>query len=305
MKVSIIIPTMNKAQRLYMTLLSLCDSTYNKENYEVIVIDDGSDDNTDKVVTKFIEDGRMLLKYCFQQNRGRAAARNRGIGMAAGELVIFLDDDRIVTPDFIAAHVNHYTDSHDDRFVVLGKRMNIYLSDFEKKFSQILSAYEKNTQSLLKYARTEYYWKKISQAQLMYEIKWIMFTTGNASVKRKYLTECGMFNESFQGWGMEDTELGYKLWNIGLDMVMDDEITNYHIEHKRNIPVMLEDEERNHNLFYQLHEKEDVRLYIEFVHGKISLEQFYESVSGKIAASSVKDTYYLKHTKPFQYYIQN
>jgi len=69
----------------------------------------------------------------------------------------------------------------------------------------------------------------------------------------KNLENVGMFNEKFVGWGMEDTELGFKLWKSGIDMIINDDVVNYHIEHKRDVVCVLAEERKNHELFYNLH----------------------------------------------------
>jgi glycosyltransferase involved in cell wall biosynthesis len=86
-RVSIIIPTYNCAGYLGRAIDSVCAQTY--KDYEILVVDDGSTDNTRDVAMQY---GRKL-RYLYQQNRGVSAARNHAISKASGELLAYLDAD--------------------------------------------------------------------------------------------------------------------------------------------------------------------------------------------------------------------
>jgi glycosyltransferase involved in cell wall biosynthesis len=93
--VSVVIATYNMARFLPLALRSALDQSY--ENIEVLVIDDGSQDDTQAIMAPFRSDHRV--RYAFQQNRGQAAAKNHGIREARGEYVAFLDADDMWAPD--------------------------------------------------------------------------------------------------------------------------------------------------------------------------------------------------------------
>lgn len=88
-KVSIIIPTYNRAQSLNRAIQSVLNQTY--ENFELIIVDDGSKDNTEKVV-KNIHDNRIKY-FRHEVNQGGSSARNTGIKNSTGKYVAFLDSD--------------------------------------------------------------------------------------------------------------------------------------------------------------------------------------------------------------------
>lgn len=92
--VSIIIPTFNYAGYIRETVESALAQTY--EQIEVIVIDDGSTDNTREVISDLIESNR--LKYFYQDNRGLSSARNTGIRISEGKYISFLDSDDLISP---------------------------------------------------------------------------------------------------------------------------------------------------------------------------------------------------------------
>ena len=97
MLISVIIPTYNRANFLENTIKSLINQKTNNI-YEIIVIDDGSTDNTKSVVLNFKNSN---IKYFFQKNKERGAARNFGLEKANGEYINFFDSDDIAYPDHI------------------------------------------------------------------------------------------------------------------------------------------------------------------------------------------------------------
>ena len=95
---SIIIPTYNRSG----SLPNAIDSVLQQEagNWDLIIIDDGSTDDTQAVIQNYLRDKR--IKYSFQRNSGVSAARNKGIELARGNYVIFLDSDDLFLPGLIS-----------------------------------------------------------------------------------------------------------------------------------------------------------------------------------------------------------
>ena len=101
-KVSVIIPVYNCDRYITQTVESVLSQTYT--NYEIIVVDDGSTDNTRQVLEPYF----ARIQYIYQPNKGVAAARNQGIELAKGELIAFLDHDDVFLPDKLAEQVSHF-----------------------------------------------------------------------------------------------------------------------------------------------------------------------------------------------------
>lgn len=99
-KVSVIIPTYNRAALLQKAISSVLAQTFT--NFEIIVVDDGSKDNTRTTVTA-IDDHR--IHYIYQENAGLATARNRGLQLSTGKYVAFLDDDDLFLPNKLQIQV--------------------------------------------------------------------------------------------------------------------------------------------------------------------------------------------------------
>jgi len=98
---SIIIPCCNKADGIGRCLQSLISQTYG--NFEVIVIDDGSTDDSPKVIKSFLKDKRVR-GYFLPKNHGRLAARNMGMRMARNDWICWLDADDIYLPDYLSSY---------------------------------------------------------------------------------------------------------------------------------------------------------------------------------------------------------
>lgn len=95
--ISIIIPTYNRADSLPNAIRSIMDQS--ADNWELIIIDDGSSDDTSRVVSKYLTDER--IKYYFQRNSGVSAARNKGVDLSSADYLIFLDSDDQFLPGLL------------------------------------------------------------------------------------------------------------------------------------------------------------------------------------------------------------
>jgi len=95
-KVSIIIPTYNRADLLPRAVQSVINQTY--KDWELLIVDDGSADNTKEVVEKFAKKDPRI-KYFYKENGGQGSARNLGIKNARGEWILPLDSDDALLPD--------------------------------------------------------------------------------------------------------------------------------------------------------------------------------------------------------------
>lgn len=96
--ISVIIPIYNAENYLFTTLNSVANQTYN--NFEVIMINDGSNDNSEEIAEKFVQKDKRFKLYS-QQNSGGSKSRNKGLELANGEYIAFLDNDDIYAPDYL------------------------------------------------------------------------------------------------------------------------------------------------------------------------------------------------------------
>ncbi len=113
-KISVIIPTYNRVHLIKDAVESVFNQTY--QDFELIIIDDGSTDNTREVLAEYGE----RLRYIYQENQGRSAARNHGINLAKGEYIAFLDSDDVWFPDKLARQVPILESAPDNVVLVHG-----------------------------------------------------------------------------------------------------------------------------------------------------------------------------------------
>ena len=113
--VTVIIPTYNRAVRIIQTLDSVLEQTY--PNLEVIVVDDGSADNTLQVLNDYSEKAvqkQIKFKAIAQKNAGAPAARNNGLRNADGEYVVFFDSDDVMLPERIETQIKIMLEENSD-----------------------------------------------------------------------------------------------------------------------------------------------------------------------------------------------
>lgn len=119
MKLSIIIPTYNKADYLDKLLDSLLLQSFDASLFEVVVVNDGSIDHTDQIIKKY-KSQFPNFRYVKQDNYGIGAARNAGVAVAKGDLVCFFADDYIVDRNYCASMVPLFDDEN-----VMGVRADL------------------------------------------------------------------------------------------------------------------------------------------------------------------------------------
>ncbi|MDU1004956.1 glycosyltransferase family 2 protein [Clostridium butyricum] len=265
MKASIIIPSYNSKERLYYNLLSLNNQDCDFEIFEVIVVDNGSNDDTLQMLKKFNSKYKLKFKR-IEKNRGIAHGRNEAIKMAEGDILIFHDSDMIAPKDFVTKHLN---DHKDQNVVVCGISWKRIITFYYEELEQSGTNYE-----LLDYLSEDF--KKINKYPIIkkqsiidgsymnysfdldsdftkvlkgilndyrdnldeYMLPWRLFITNNASVERKRVLDVGMFDEAIVGYGFEDYDLGIRLYKSGSKFIYDEDILSVHQEHPTNIKAV-------------------------------------------------------------------
>jgi glycosyltransferase involved in cell wall biosynthesis len=129
--VSVIVPTYNYGHLISETLLSIQSQTY--ENWECLVVDDGSTDNTTAVVSS-ISRNESRVKLIRQENKGLAAARNTGIANSAGEYLQFLDADDLIESRKLAGQIE-FLEQQEDVDIVYGDVRYFRTGNPEQLFS--------------------------------------------------------------------------------------------------------------------------------------------------------------------------
>jgi glycosyltransferase involved in cell wall biosynthesis len=108
MKVSVIVPTYNRSAKLAETIESIKRNDFPKSEFEIIIVNDNSSDDTEEIVKRLVR-GCKNIKYLRNaKNLGPAGARNRGIKISRGEFVFFTDDDCIVPKNWIKTYASFF-----------------------------------------------------------------------------------------------------------------------------------------------------------------------------------------------------
>ena len=193
--VSIIVPVFNGGNPFHSCVSSLMEIAYPNHKFKVILVNDGSTDNTGNWLYK----QKLLTNFeiiTHAKNNGRAAARNSGLKNVKGDIIIFLDADMIVKPDFIKQHVK-----------VLSKSEVVAASG-------LLLSNPKQPRTSLQDYLFEYRRRGAKQFGENIPIPFNYLITGNLSVTRRAVDECGVFDESYVGYGGEDTDYAIRLWEL-------------------------------------------------------------------------------------------
>lgn len=194
--VSVIIPVFNDSERLKLCLEVLQRQSYNKNLYEVIVVDNGSDDDIKYVVTQFSQ------AYITDETKpGSYAARNKGISMAKGDVIAFTDSDCIPAHDWIEKGVANLLRVPNCGLVA--GRIEIFFQDPEQPTA--VELYEGIT--------------AFPQKNYVEELKF--GATANLFTFRTVIDKVGLFNETLKSSG--DLEWGKRVFGSGYNQVYADD----------------------------------------------------------------------------------
>jgi glycosyltransferase involved in cell wall biosynthesis len=192
---SVVIPTYNRLDMLVRVLDAL-DTQVDAPPFEVIVINDGSKDDTERVMSQ-----RKGITFRTQANAGPGRARNHGVSLASGRFVIFIGDDTVPEPRFLAEHARVHRATNDDPLAAClgytgwpdGERVTAfmdYINDYGLQFG----------------------YKLIKDGAV---VPFNFFYTSNISIDREILV-AHPFDTTFPSAAWEDIELAYRLDAKGL-----------------------------------------------------------------------------------------
>ena len=236
---SVIVPTYNRSQLLAHTLESLCNQTLPAPMFEVLVIDDGSSDDTAEVVETF--SGRLQIKYWFQEDRGYrvAAARNIGIKQAQAAICVFVDSGVLVVADFLHQHISSHLMNPDaavtgyvfgfneDNEDAVAIRSMIDVDDVDQSVASMRQAGHHLD------IRESFYQRYGEQLSIL-PAPWVMYWTCNVSARKDRLLDAGLFDEHFTSWGAEDIDLAYRLFQGGSQFVLNRQAAAIHYPHDKS-----------------------------------------------------------------------
>jgi|ERR1700674_1002888 glycosyltransferase involved in cell wall biosynthesis len=128
MKLSVIIASFNRSQSLLHVLQELSHQIVPEGvKWEVLIVDNNSTDGTESVISQFVSKDPKRYRYLRENRQGKSHALNTGIHAAAGEIVVFTDDDCISAPNWLCAISNEFVS--DPALAILGGRVELYCKD--------------------------------------------------------------------------------------------------------------------------------------------------------------------------------
>jgi glycosyltransferase involved in cell wall biosynthesis len=206
--VSVVVPTYNRVDQLRRVLDAFERQTIPPSRFEVVVVSDGSTDGTDDYLASL--DSPFPLRVVGQRNQGPAAARNRGVQVARGPIVLFVDDDVVATPSLIEEHLQSH-EAQPCKSVVIGPmitppgyEMRPWVAWEQRMLSKQYDAMNNG----------------------VYSATFRQFYTGNASVPRAEFLSSGGFDTRFRR--AEDVELAYRLDVMGIRWVWNPNAIGHH-----------------------------------------------------------------------------
>jgi glycosyltransferase involved in cell wall biosynthesis len=211
---TVIIPTYNRKKTLATALDGYFAQSCPALIRELIVIDDGSTDDTEGMVRDFAKRSEFPIRYFRQGNKGPAAARNFGIREASSGLVLFTDSDIIPARDLVEQHIAWHRANPEITAAVLGYvtwAREIQPTPFMRWYGE---------HQMFAFAKL----RNQREASFHY------FYTCNLSLKTEFLRNCGWFDEDFKSAAFEDTELGFRLSKKGLRLLYNPAAIGYHYQ---------------------------------------------------------------------------
>ena len=213
MHVSVILSTYNRAKYLELSLLGYMRQTH--KDFEVVIADDGSTDGTQGLIERCQKLASFPIRHAWQENKGyrRAKILNEAIKLASHDYLIFSDGDCIPKGDFIEAHVRNCQEGY-----FLGGGHVRLTKDYSADLTPEAVGQGLYEQTLA----PEHLWNlRLKQwKNLFYTLvgkkRRPKFIGLNISVDRRSVFEINGFDENYEGWGQEDSDLRERLKRRGL-----------------------------------------------------------------------------------------
>lgn len=196
MDISVVVPTYNRSRMVARTLQTLFAQTLSPSRFEVVVVVDGSTDDTAEVLKRLHP--ACGFQVVEQENRGLAGARNSGFKAARSERILFLDDDMLCDPALVETHVL----AHADKEAIAAFGAIFLSADSPPSLAAECFQREIGSSHILRRTKPDLPW----------EIRECVFS--NTSLSRQALESLGGFDERFRM--REDLEFGIRLFQTGV-----------------------------------------------------------------------------------------
>lgn len=243
-RVSVVVPTFRRPEALRTTLAALAAVEHPSPRLEVIVVDDGADELTEKVVRER-QGGPISIEYASQAQLGAATARNLGARMAGGDLVVFCDDDVIVEADHLRRHLATRA-RHGDPIV----------SGVSSLAAAALAAFQATAFGRFRMELDRRFEEEADGRPLGHgRFEASFLSARNLALSRSLFWELGGFDETFPFAGAEDQDLSLRARHEGRLLIRDQGIRVGHNEQILTLEQFCAREERGARTVVRLERK--------------------------------------------------
>lgn len=275
--VSVIIPTHNKAARLRLTLTALLDQDIGRSNFEVVIAADGCTDATAAEVQAFERD--LTIRYLESPQLGQSGARNLAARSAIGQILTFIDDDVLLSPNYLRCGSEIV---RDDANCVA--RARVYTLRYARPFkdpergllfdsTRALASGSPLRKMLISSEQIRTQWTALAARgthlghfeatidEIMCcgpaALRWVGYSGSGVLIDRQLFWRMGGYDQEFGlNWGAEALELGYRLGRAGASFAQCDEVRSLHLDHPRSAAIATF--EASFAKFYARHQDQDI-----------------------------------------------
>ncbi len=246
-EISVIVPTYNRSEQLEYTVKSLLKQSINPSQFELIVVDDGSSDNTHALVKKYEQ--LLNIKYAYQKDDGYrvSAARNLGTKLADGGVCLFIDSGIVLKSDCLQQHITYHKQQTQEVALIGYTYGYIHSNDKESELIELINPEDVDASILHLQQKNKFtdlregiYRRYGHQLEGML-VPWTIFWGGHLSIKRSTFAKVGLWDEGYDGnWGCEDNDLGYRIYDSGCPIHVHQHAAVLHLPHNTS-----EDQKKN------------------------------------------------------------
>lgn len=277
-RISVLVITYNKLARLKGTLAALAQQDFSADEFELIVVDDGSVDGTSAFLAEYAP--RHRYQWRCQANGGRAVARNAAARMAQGELLVFVDDDCLLHEGALNSLWLAYQRSPSQMLIadiqnVAIEHVDAVLDDIATGGRidwcrlSVLAPFEGNDMlaDVIRYMK--------STGTERFAVPWLVAQGAAISIGRSGFDRLQGFDERFVGYGMEDFDIGYRFYRNGGSFLFVPNARLYHLDHAHNRNQLFnESTVTTRALFRKYLGNREIQCFVKFLCGAMTFQAF-------------------------------
>ena len=287
---SVIIPFYNQSEQLAKTLNLFSKQDVENENYEIIVVNDGTPDYSFSEQLKHCTNLPRNLQLLNITHAGSGVARNFGAKKAKGDFLIFCDADRMPCHSFVYSYMEAIQKFPDCRNVFVGHVKECYALNDDMDDYNIMTSFSRDNQYYHKILNI--YDNDLSHSS----IRWASLLAGNMCISKSLFEEVGGFDPQFNKWGFEHFDLGVRLVEKNIEFINVKNAVNFHIPHSKAKDEYFKLFDESTHILNQKypHYNQKFTCLSEYLKGNMSLQKFEKIFSGTTNERTIpiKEVYY-------------